>query len=150
MRLQAPVANGVKVTKVYRFHRASYLIDVAFEIANEAERRYSPTRTTSSCATTSRRQAIRRCCRHSRASGVYTDKEKFQKIAFSDIEKNKAVLPKDVSDGWIAICSTTSSRAWLPKNGTPREFYVRRVDNLNAAGVIVPGGRRRARAARPW
>jgi YidC/Oxa1 family membrane protein insertase len=28
--------------------------------------------------------------------------------------------------------------AWLPKNGTPREFYVRRVDNLNAAGVIVP------------
>ena len=72
--------------------------------------------------------------------GVYTDRDKFQKIAFSDIEKNKAVLPKDVSDGWIAVIQHYFLGAWLPKNGTPREFYVRRVDNLNAAGVIVPVG----------
>ena len=35
VRLQAPVANGVKVTKIYRFNRGTYVIDVAFEIANE-------------------------------------------------------------------------------------------------------------------
>jgi YidC/Oxa1 family membrane protein insertase len=31
--------------------------------------------------------------------------------------------------------------AWLPRNGTPREFYTRKLDeNLYSAGVIVPTG----------
>jgi YidC/Oxa1 family membrane protein insertase len=56
----------------------------------------------------------------------------------SDIEKGKATYPKTSEDGWIAMLQHYFLGAWLPKNGTPREFYVRRVDNLNAAGVIVP------------
>jgi YidC/Oxa1 family membrane protein insertase len=42
VRLEAPPANGVKVTKVYRFHRGSYLIDVAFEIANQGSAPVQP------------------------------------------------------------------------------------------------------------
>jgi YidC/Oxa1 family membrane protein insertase len=70
--------------------------------------------------------------------GVYTEKEKFHKITFSDIEKGKASYPKTSEDGWIAMLQHYFLGAWLPKNGTPREFYARRVDNLTAAGVIVP------------
>src|SRR5919197_1521274 len=36
VRLEAPAVNGVKVAKIYRFHRGSYVVDVSFEIANMA------------------------------------------------------------------------------------------------------------------
>jgi len=70
--------------------------------------------------------------------GVYTEKEKFQKVAFSDVEKNKAGHAKTSNDGWVALVQHYFLAAWLPKNGTAREFYTRKVDNLYAAGVIVP------------
>jgi YidC/Oxa1 family membrane protein insertase len=72
--------------------------------------------------------------------GVYNEKDKFHKITFADIEKGKATVPKDGSDGWIALIQHYFLAAWLPKNGVPREFYVRRVDSLNAVGVIIPAG----------
>ena len=35
VRLAAPESDGVRVTKVYTFHRGSYLVDVSFEVSNE-------------------------------------------------------------------------------------------------------------------
>jgi YidC/Oxa1 family membrane protein insertase len=70
---------------------------------------------------------------------VYTDKEKFQKLSFEEIAKAKTSYPKNSNDGWIAVLQHYFFSAWLPKNGTPREFYTRKLDeNLYAAGVIVP------------
>ena len=138
VRLTAPAANGVQVLKVYRFHRGSYLIDVAFEITNNGSTAIQP-------------YAYFQLVRDDKPPvgdsamlptftgvGVYTEKEKFHKVTFSDIEKGKASYPKTSNDGWVAMLQHYFLGAWLPKNGTPREFYVRRVDNLNAAGVIVP------------
>jgi YidC/Oxa1 family membrane protein insertase len=138
VRLEAPAAGGVKVAKVYRFRRGSYVIDVSFEIANQSAAPIQP-------------YGYFQFLRDDKAPvgdsamlptftgfGVYTDKEKFQKIAFSDIEKGKASHPKTSEDGWIAMLQHYFLGAWLPKNGTPREFYTRRVDSLYAAGVIVP------------
>jgi YidC/Oxa1 family membrane protein insertase len=72
---------------------------------------------------------------------VYTDKEKFQKLTFEDIAKSKTPYPKSSNDGWIAVLQHYFFSAWLPKNGTPREFYTRKLDeNLYSAGVIVPAG----------
>ena len=72
---------------------------------------------------------------------VYTDKEKFQKVAFTDVDKGKISYPKKGDDGWIALLQHYFLSAWLPANNTPREFYTRRLDNgLYAAGVIVSLG----------
>ena len=72
---------------------------------------------------------------------VYTEKEKFQKITFEEVEKGKATYPKNSDDGWIAIIQHYFLSAWLPKNGAPREFYMHQLDGgLYAAGVIVPVG----------
>src|SRR5690606_25689056 len=74
-------------------------------------------------------------------AAVYTEKDKFQKVDFSDIEKGKVPYPKNGNDGWIGMLQHYFLGAWLPKNGTPREFYTRPVpQNLYAAGVIIPGG----------
>ena len=138
VRLEAPAVKGIKVTKVYRFERGSYLVDVSFEIANQGAETVQP-------------YGYFQLLRDDQAPvgdsamlptytgvGVYTDKSKFQKVDFSDIADNKTSYPKTSQDGWIAVLQHYFLSAWLPKNGTPREFYTRRVDGLYAAGVIVP------------
>ena len=63
---------------------------------------------------------------------LYTDAEKFQKIDFSDIEKNKAKLPgtqqKD-SPTWIAIVQHYFASAWIPSNSFQKDLYVDRLEN---------------------
>ncbi|HET9404090.1 MAG TPA: membrane protein insertase YidC [Burkholderiales bacterium] len=141
VRLRAPPADGVQVDKVYRFRRGSYLIDFSFEITNKGAAVVQP-------------YAYFQIVRDGKppvgdsamlptftGMAVYTEKEKFQKLAFEDVAKNKAPYPKNSNDGWIAVLQHYFFSAWLPKDGTPREFYTRKLDeNLYAAGVIVPDG----------
>jgi YidC/Oxa1 family membrane protein insertase len=138
VRLEAPVADGVRVAKIYRFHRGSHVIDVAFEIANQSGAGLQPYAYFQFLRDDKPPEGDSAMMPTFTGVGVYTEQAKFQKIAFSDIEKGKAVLPKDTKDGWIGIVQHYFLGAWLPKNGEPREFYARRVDSLNASGVIVP------------
>lgn len=141
VRLTAPIADGVEVSKIYGFHRGSYLIDVTYEIANKTAAAIQPF-------------AYFQMVRDGKApaggsamlptfTGValYTEKEKFHKFKFEDIAKGKASFQKNSNDGWIAVIQHYFFSAWLPKNGTPREFYMRQLsENLYSAGVIVPVG----------
>ena len=141
VRLTASPAAGVQVDKIYRFRRGSYLIDVGFEIVSKGAAAAQP-------------YAYFQIVRDGKppvgdsamlptftGMAVYTEKEKFQKFTFEDIAKNKAPYPKNSNDGWVAVLQHYFFSAWLPKNGTPREFYLRKLDeNLYAAGVIVPNG----------
>ncbi len=140
VRLEAPPVNGVKVAKVYRFHRASYVIDVAFEIANGGAASLQPYAYFQFLRDDKPPPGDSAMLPTFTGVGVYNEKDKFHKITFADIEKGKATVPKDGSDGWIALIQHYFLAAWLPKNGVPREFYVRRVDSLNAVGVIIPAG----------
>ena len=139
VRLTAPAADGVEVTKVYRFQRGSYLIDVSYEIANKTPAAVSP-------------YAYFQLVRDGKppAGGsamlptftgiaLYTDKDKFHKFSLEDVAKGKATYPKNGNDGWIAIIQHYFFSAWLPKNGTPREFYMQKLDgDLYSAGVKIP------------
>jgi len=139
VRLEAPAINGVKVAKVYRFTRGSYLIDVSFEITNGGTTAIQPFGYFQLLRDDKAPAGDSAMLPTFTGVGVYTEKDKFHKVTFADIEKGKATYPKTGEDGWIAVLQHYFLGAWLPKSGTPREFYVRRVDNLNAAGVIVPG-----------
>lgn len=141
VRLEAPGAKGITVAKIYRFHRGSYLIDVAHEVTNHSPMPIQPfgyfqlLRDGKSPAGDSAMLPTYT------GAAVYTEKEKFQKVAFSDMDKGKTPYPKDSADGWVAMLQHYFLSAWLPKNGTPREFYTRRLDGgFYAAGVILPAG----------
>jgi len=141
VRLSAPAADGVQVTKIYTFRRGSYLIDVGFEIENKSAVAIQP-------------DAYFQLVRDGKPPAgdsamlptytgiaIYTDKEKFQKVAFSDVDKDKASYQKKSNDGWIALLQHYFLSAWLPPSNAPREFFIRRLDNgLYAAGVIVSAG----------
>lgn len=141
LEVRLDAEGDLKSSKVYRFNRNSYSIDVTHELTNtgaaplevfgyfQLVRDAKPPEGDSAMVPTYTGPAL------------YTDKDKFQKVAFGDIDKNKAVHAKNSSDGWIGILQHYFLGAWLPKNGTPREFYTRLVNpGLYAAGVIVPAG----------
>ena len=141
IRMRAPEADGAQVTKIYRFRRDSYLAEVAFEIQNQGAVAMQP-------------YAYFQLVRDGKPPvgdsvmmptftgvAVYTDKDKFQKVTFEEIEKGKVSYPKTANDGWIAIIQHYFFGAWLPKDGAPREFYTQRLDGgFYSAGVIVSAG----------
>lgn len=139
--LTAPEVAGVKVEKVFTFHRNSYVVDVEYRIHNGSAAAFAPNAYFQLVRDSSAPAGDPRFVSTYTGPAVFTDKEKFQKVNFSDIEKGKATFQKQSNDGWVAILQHYFFTAWLPKNGQPREFYTRKLgDNLYAAGVIVPVG----------
>jgi YidC/Oxa1 family membrane protein insertase len=139
IRLEAPEANGLKVAKIYTFHRGSYQIDVDYEIVNQrqtplaAHAYYQLTRdgrvpeaSMTNIATFT-------------GPAIYTDEGKFQKVDFADVDKGKAKFVQKAKDGWLAMVQHYFVAGWTPKGSDEREFFVRKVaDNLFSAGIIVP------------
>jgi YidC/Oxa1 family membrane protein insertase len=69
---------------------------------------------------------------------VYTDQHHFQKIDFSDIDKNKATFEPSADNGWIAMVQHYFASAWIPQQGVKRDIYVQKIDQLYRVGVQMP------------
>ena len=140
-------APGVSVVKTYTFKRGSYVIDVRYDIKNDTAAAVLP-------------KAYFQFLRDGNppegestgnnpftgvvtftGPAVYTELKKYQKISFSDIDKNKQDFVKEASDGWVAMVQHYFVSAWLPTGDVKREFFTQKVtDKLYSAGVIVPVG----------
>ncbi|MDH3321251.1 MAG: membrane protein insertase YidC [Betaproteobacteria bacterium] len=130
--------GGLVVEKIYTFHRNNYLIDVAFELKNAGS---------ATLATYAYYQVVRddeppagqnRMMYVYTGPVYYTMERAFHKIDYSDVEKDKADLPKEASDGWIGMMQHYFVSVWLPPDKTPREYYARKLPDGNyAAGVIL-------------
>ncbi|HEU0188390.1 MAG TPA: membrane protein insertase YidC [Gallionella sp.] len=139
VRLKAENDAVLKVTKIITFHKGSYLVDVAYELENTGQQ---------AVTTSSYFQLIRDSAALAGSSmflptyigaAVYTDKEKFQKVAFQAIEKGKSNYPTQANDGWIGILQHYFVAVWLPKEKTNREYFTRKLDGDSySVGVILP------------
>ena len=115
IKLTAPEANGVKVSKVYTFHKGSYLIDVRYDIVNAG---------TTPLASTAYYRLLRdgkapegesRFAQTFTGPAVYTTEGTFQKVAFSDLDKGKAEYVKSADNGWVAMLQHYFMSAWILK-----------------------------------
>lgn len=142
VRLTAPAANGVKVAKIYTFKRGSYIIDVSYELGNASAAPLTP-------------YAYFQILRDgkepdSATSGafgvstftgpaVYTETDKFQKVKFEEITKDKAKYAHKADNGWIGLVQHYFFSAWLPQGKVEREFYIDKMGaDLFRAGVKFP------------
>lgn len=131
--------GGVRVTKIYRFHRSSYLIEVDHEIVGAGSAVVQPYLYFQFVRDGQAPVGDSRMAPTFTGVGVYTAKDKFQKVSFEDIAKGKLPYPRNTADGWIAIIQHYFLSAWLPAAGVPREFFTKRLaEDLYSAGVIVP------------
>jgi YidC/Oxa1 family membrane protein insertase len=141
VRLEASTPQGVKVIKILTFHRGSYRIDIAQEITNG---------TSEPLATDAYFQVVRDgkspggdpyMAQTYTGAAVYTERDKFQKVTFEDIAKDKIAYQKAADNGWIAMIQHYFVAALLPPEKTQREFYTRRIsDDFYSVGVKVPVG----------
>jgi YidC/Oxa1 family membrane protein insertase len=139
VRLKADGAALLQATKVITFHKDSYLIDVAYELENAGQQ---------AVTASSYFQLVRDSVPPAGSSmflptftgpAVYTDKEKFQKVEFSDIEKGKTEHPKQADDGWVGMLQHYFVAAWLPEGKTGREYFTRKLDgDMYSAGMVLP------------
>jgi YidC/Oxa1 family membrane protein insertase len=141
IRLSAPEVAGIKATKIYTFHRGSYLIDVRFEINNQGSSVIQPFSYFQVLRASAPVEASMFMVPQYTGATVYTEEEKFLKVKFSDIDDGTATYPKNADNGWIAMQEHYFLTAWLPKDKTLREYYAKRLgENQYTAGVIVPVG----------
>lgn len=141
LKFESPVQGGVKLVKTYTFKRGSYELAVKHEVVNTGAAAVTP------------QLYVQLMRGGSQASGsfftnptgtftgpaVYTGEKKFQKVEFSDIDKNKADFQKDASSGWVAMVQHYFATAWILPDGIKRENFVRKLEgNLYSVGMITP------------
>jgi YidC/Oxa1 family membrane protein insertase len=141
VRLTAPAADGVEVSKTYIFHRDSYVIDVEYDIANHGTKAISP-------------EAYFQLVRDGKppedgnsrmtsftGPAFFTEAAKFKKVEFKEIAKKDAKVPANANNGWVAMVQHYFVTAWLPADGPTREFYAEELgagSDLFRAGVKLP------------
>ena len=140
VRLEASAADGSNISKTYVFQRGSYQIELRHEGAKVGSHAYYQITRDGKPADGQSNSMMMGVVTFT-GPAVYTDAEKFQKIEFADIEKNKAKFSQKADNGWLAMVQHYFVSAWLPAPGLAREFYMRKVGNdLYSAGVILPVG----------
>ncbi|MFZ2267628.1 MAG: membrane protein insertase YidC [Azonexus sp.] len=140
VRLEAVAANGVKVAKILTFKRGSYIIDVAWEIANGGDKAVAPHAYFQLQRDDVSPAGETKMVSTFTGPAVFTDADKYQKVAFEDITANKAKFAKTADNGWLAIVQHYFVSALIPKDKTQHEFYMRKLDggNIFQTGLIVP------------
>ena len=86
VRLFAPEVAGIRVTKIYTFHRGSYLVDVSFEIDNQRGSAIQPFSYFQVLRDGTPSVSSGLMVPQYTGATVYTEQEKFQKIKFPDLD----------------------------------------------------------------
>ena len=140
LRLEANGPAGVKVAKIYTFSKGSYAIEVAHEIANggvqplNAHAYYQFQRDDKAPEGESAMVST------FTGPAVFTAEEKYQKLTFDDIIKDKAKYAKTADNGWLAMVQHYFVSAWVPQGKDKREFFTRKVDGGSAGPAVVAAG----------
>ncbi|VVE10542.1 insertase [Pandoraea horticolens] len=138
VKFESPVKGGLQLVRAYTFHRGSYVIDVSNTIVNKTDAAIKPT-LYMELVRDGREISGAKFSHTFTGPTVYSNDEKFQKITFSDIDKDKAKYVKQSSDGWIGMVQHYFATAWIPKEGATRDNYIGKLDNgLYRVGVKEP------------
>ena len=128
--------NGITVDKVYTFHRASYVVDVDYEINNGTATNILPSAYYQIVHDDKSKQGS--ALMPTFTGGAYfTDIDKFKKVKFADMEKEP--LSKTSKDGWIGVIEHYFASAWIIGAGQTRELSTKKLaDDIFAVRAVLP------------
>jgi len=139
VRFESPAKNGVKLVKTYTLQRGAYDVAVKHEIVNTGTEPVSPRVYLQLVRDGSKLPGESAFYSTFTGPAVYTDEKKFQKVEFTDIDKNKADFQKESRIGYVSMVQHYFASAWILPNGVQRELFVRKPENNRyAAGLITP------------
>ena len=139
VKLKALPQSDLKVTKIITFHKGSYVINVSYELENTGKKVISTSPYFQLVRDSNPPSGSLRFLPTYTGAAVYSDKEKFQKVEFKDIDNNKTKYAKQTEDGWIGMLQHYFVAAWLPEDKIHREYFIRKLDeNLYSIGFVYP------------
>jgi YidC/Oxa1 family membrane protein insertase len=140
VRFESPEKGGVKLVKTYTLKRGSYEIPVKHEIVNTGAQAVSPQLYLQIVRDGSKLSSGSSFYSTFTGPAVYTAEQKFQKVDFSDIDKNKVDIQKESTSGYVAMVQHYFASAWILPEGVKRELFVRKLPDTNnyAVGMIAP------------
>jgi YidC/Oxa1 family membrane protein insertase len=133
--------GGVRLVKTYTLQRGSYAIGVRHEVINESGAPVDPRLYVQLVRDGNKPSGESTFYSTFTGPAVYSEEKKYQKVAFTDIEKDKASFEKNVPDGYVAMVQHYFASAWVLPAGEPRENFARKVaDNLYSVGMLQEAG----------
>ena len=144
VRLTAPGKDGLEVSKIYRFKRDSYVIDVVLELRNTGAApvsAYGYFQLTHDGKHESNTNTVAETFGAQSFTGfaTYTEERKFEKIPPSDLDRAKAEHAQHADNGWLAFVQHYFVSAWLPPQGVNRDYVAeKRPDGIYAGRVMIP------------
>lgn len=139
IRLYTINKAGQKISKILTFHKSSYIIDIGYEFENNPKAKLVSSAYFQLVRDNSEPVGSTAFVPTYTGPAIYTDKDKFQKIEFENIAKNKISLPPPSDNGWVGLLQHYFVSAWIPQGNTTREFYGKKLDDkLYSIGLILP------------
>ena len=139
LKLESPEQGGVKLVKTYTLTRGSYAIAVKHEVFNVGAAPVVPQLYLQLVRDGNKLAGESAFYSTFTGPAVYTEAQKYQKVEFTDIEKNKIEIEKQASNGYVAMAQHYFASAWILGDGIKRDLFMRKVDtNLYSVGMITP------------
>lgn len=139
VKFESPVEGGVKLIKTYTLTRGSYAMTVKHEVQNVGNVPVSPQLYLQLVRDGNKLPGASSFYSTFTGPAVYTEAQKYQKVEFANIEKNKVEIEKHAENGYVAMVQHYFASAWLLADGIKRDLFMRKVDtNLYAVGMITP------------
>ena len=138
IKFESPEVGGVKLVKTYTLKRGAYDIAVKHDVVNASGAAVSPQLYLQLVRDGNKLAGESSFYSTFTGPAVYTSAKKYQKVEFTDIEKNKVDIEKQATDGYVAMVQHYFASAWILPEGVKRELFTRKVDtNLYAVGMIT-------------
>jgi len=137
-KFESEPINQLKLIKTFTMKRGSYAIEVKHEIVNSSNLSVSPQLYVQLVRDGNKPAGESSFYSTFTGPAVFTGQKKYQKIEFSDIEKNKADFEKQSTQGYVAMVQHYFASAWLIDDSQPRDLFARKVDNnLYSVGMVM-------------
>ena len=139
LRFESDALGGVKLIKTYSVKKNSYVLSVQHEIVNQSGQTITPQIYVQLVRDGNKPEGESAFYSTFTGPAVFTNSKKYQKIEFSDIEKNKADFEKKSNLGYVAMVQHYFASAWLMDDAQERDLYARKIDNnLYSVGMVAP------------
>ncbi|WP_347987259.1 membrane protein insertase YidC [Methylomonas sp. AM2-LC] len=122
--------QGLRVTKIYTFKRGSYTIDLEQKVINQSAKPWTGRQYEQLVRIEHSDKNNNNFIRTFSGGVVYTDKDKFKKIKYEDMEDN---LSLTATGGWSGMIQHYFASAWIPPVTQENHFYTKALNDSRFA-----------------
>ncbi|MFC0253538.1 membrane protein insertase YidC [Massilia consociata] len=133
--------GGVRLTKTFTFRKGDYTIGVRHDVTNLTAAPVQPSLYLQLQHDGNKPPTDSWFMPSYTGPTMYTEEDKYQKLAFEDIEDGSVRHSTKANNGWIAISQHFFVSAFIPADKAPRDIFTKKIaTNLYAIGTVQPLG----------